>query len=68
MFLVPGCLAARHSLAILGFFGFFNVYMMRVNLSVAIVAMANNTDTELVHYGECTGQNYTTKHSVITFI
>ncbi|XP_022916483.2 putative inorganic phosphate cotransporter [Onthophagus taurus] len=37
------CLKARHLLGILGFFGFANVYAMRVNLSVAIVAMVNHT-------------------------
>lgn len=34
---------ARHTFAFLGFLGFVNVYAMRVNLSVAIVAMVNNT-------------------------
>jgi len=34
---------ARKILAIMGFLGFANVYAMRVNLSVAIVAMVNNT-------------------------
>ncbi|KAL1494936.1 hypothetical protein ABEB36_010440 [Hypothenemus hampei] len=33
----------RHILGILGFLGFANVYAMRVNLSVAIVAMVNQT-------------------------
>lgn len=37
------CLKARHILGILGFLGFANVYAMRVNLSVAIVAMVNST-------------------------
>ncbi|CAL4122351.1 unnamed protein product [Meganyctiphanes norvegica] len=37
------CLGARNVLCILGFLGFANVYAMRVNLSVAIVAMVNNT-------------------------
>ncbi|KAB0792782.1 hypothetical protein PPYR_14741 [Photinus pyralis] len=36
-------LKARHVLGILGFLGFANVYAMRVNLSVAIVAMVNHT-------------------------
>lgn len=36
-------LKARYVLGILGFLGFANVYAMRVNLSVAIVAMVNNT-------------------------
>ena len=30
-------------MALMGFLGFANVYAMRVNLSVAIVAMVNNT-------------------------
>lgn len=34
---------SRHILGILGFLGFANVYAMRVNLSVAIVAMVNST-------------------------
>lgn len=37
------CLKARYILGLLGFFGFANVYAMRVNLSVAIVAMVNNS-------------------------
>ena len=36
-------LLARHVFALLSFLGFANVYAMRVNLSVAIVAMVNNT-------------------------
>lgn len=36
-------LKSRHILGILGFLGFANVYAMRVNLSVAIVAMVNST-------------------------
>ncbi|XP_076445676.1 sialin-like [Babylonia areolata] len=41
-----GCLKARHSLALLAFLGFFNVYCMRVNLSVALVAMVNSTSSD----------------------
>lgn len=37
------CMKSRHILGILGFLGFANVYAMRVNLSVAIVAMVNQT-------------------------
>ena len=33
----------RHVFSLLGFLGFLNVYAMRVNLSVAIVAMVNST-------------------------
>ena len=36
-------LLTRHVFALLSFLGFANVYAMRVNLSVAIVAMVNNT-------------------------
>lgn len=41
------CLKARHILGIMGFLGFANVYAMRVNLSVAIVAMVNTTTPEI---------------------
>ncbi|XP_072029827.1 sialin-like [Amphiura filiformis] len=40
---IPGCIATRHVFAIFAFFGFVNVYMMRVNLSVALVAMVEYT-------------------------
>eukprot|EP00794_Sanderia_malayensis_P010934 gene10934-12095_t len=36
------CLPKRYLLALLSFFGFFNVYCLRVDLSVALVAMTNN--------------------------
>jgi len=36
-------LGIRHLVIFMGFLGFANVYAMRVNLSVAIVAMVNNT-------------------------
>lgn len=38
-----GIFGARHVLGIMGFLGFANVYAMRVNLSVAVVAMVNNS-------------------------
>lgn len=41
-FAAPG-FGVRHLMVILVFFGFLNVYAMRVNLSIAIVAMINNT-------------------------
>lgn len=46
MFLVEetaGWIKCRTVLGIMGFLGFANVYAMRVNLSVAIVAMVNST-------------------------
>ena len=39
----PRRFLSRHIFAFMGFLGFANVYAMRVNLSVAIVAMVNNT-------------------------
>ena len=36
-------LGKRHILMLLGFLGFTNVYALRVNLSVALVAMVNST-------------------------
>ncbi|XP_076437789.1 sialin-like [Babylonia areolata] len=37
------CFQARHALAFWAFVGFFNVYCLRVNLSVALVAMVNSS-------------------------
>lgn len=37
-------LGVRHLLAVMVFFGFFNDYTLRTNLSIALVAMVNNTD------------------------
>ncbi|XP_069105865.1 sialin-like [Argopecten irradians] len=34
----------RHTFTILSFLGYFNLYTMRFNISVAIVSMANHTD------------------------
>lgn len=39
-----GWIKCRTVLGIMGFLGFANVYAMRVNLSVAIVAMVNITN------------------------
>lgn len=36
------CIPKRYVLAIMSFFGFFNVYCLRVDLSVALVAMTSN--------------------------
>ncbi|XP_046544390.1 LOW QUALITY PROTEIN: sialin-like [Haliotis rubra] len=36
---------ARHVLALMAFIGFFNVYCLRVNLSMALVAMVNTSST-----------------------
>lgn len=39
----PRCyVPKRYCLAVLAFFGMFNIYALRVNMSVAIVAMVNN--------------------------
>ncbi|XP_024121049.1 sialin, partial [Oryzias melastigma] len=42
----PQCCSARLNLAILMFLGFSVVYGLRVNLSVAMVAMVNSTDPD----------------------
>ncbi|XP_023326905.1 putative inorganic phosphate cotransporter [Eurytemora carolleeae] len=60
----------RHVLVLMGLLGFANVYCMRVNLSVAIVAMVNNT---AIHHqqdhssNECSpGQNLPETNSSAT--
>ncbi|XP_046377073.2 sialin-like isoform X1 [Haliotis rufescens] len=45
---------ARHFLALMAFMGFFNVYCLRVNLSMAVVAMANTSSS--THNNDSTSQ------------
>ncbi|XP_022248543.1 uncharacterized protein LOC106461899 [Limulus polyphemus] len=42
-------LRAQHILVLMGFFGFFNAYCLRVNLNIAIVAMVNYTVIQQGH-------------------
>ncbi|XP_076083719.1 sialin-like isoform X3 [Mytilus galloprovincialis] len=61
------CFGTRHFLAFMAFLGFVNVYCLRVNLSVGLVAMVNDTDTtkntsdEEACAGPDSGQNTTVK-------
>ncbi|XP_033726728.1 sialin-like [Pecten maximus] len=60
---------ARHTFTILSFIGYFHLYALRFNISIAIVAMVNHTDTHLdrndTQISECPdhGINKTTKTS-----
>lgn len=40
------CVPKRYIIAVLAFLGFLNVYALRVNLSMAIVVMVNDTNEE----------------------
>ncbi|XP_053315715.1 sialin [Spea bombifrons] len=42
---VPVCCSARYNLAVMALFGFFMLYALRVNLSVALVDMINSTSS-----------------------
>ncbi|KAG8582002.1 hypothetical protein GDO81_007887 [Engystomops pustulosus] len=46
---VPACCSARYNLAVLALFGFFMLYALRVNLSVALVDMVNSTSSQQVN-------------------
>ncbi|GCC32623.1 hypothetical protein chiPu_0011086 [Chiloscyllium punctatum] len=66
---VSACCSARCNLAILAFWGFFVVYALRVNLSVAMVEMLDNNATSLKNgsveacppHSNSTQQNYVKK-------
>ena len=45
---VPWWCSARLALAFVGFLGFVNLYCLRVNMSVAMVCMINNTAIDKV--------------------
>jgi ACS family sodium-dependent inorganic phosphate cotransporter-like MFS transporter 5 len=57
----PKCrLSCRYSLAILASLGFGVVYALRVNLSVALVAMVNSTNSKAnvdLHNPNCEGKH-----------
>lgn len=54
---VPWWTSCRLGLAVLGFFGFINLYALRVNLSVAIVCMVNGTAVHLNSKTETNNRN-----------
>lgn len=61
----------RHVLLILGLLGFTNVYALRVNLSVALVAMVNSTYTNgnsQTNSHECSHDGSTSDQVVNWFI
>lgn len=53
----PACCSSRYALALLSSYGFFVVYSLRVNLSVAMVDMLNSTHQSTVNHSstECPG-------------
>ncbi|XP_076634993.1 major facilitator superfamily transporter 10 [Colletes latitarsis] len=61
------CIKARYTLGFLGFLGFALVYAMRVNLSVAIISMVNQT-AGIHHDDNTTDVCNNTKSSNGTFI
>ncbi|XP_069829593.1 sialin isoform X2 [Dendropsophus ebraccatus] len=50
---MPTCCSARYNLAVLALLGFFMLYALRVNLSVALVNMVNSTSSEQVNSSVC---------------
>lgn len=61
---VPWWTSSRLGLAVLGFFGFVNVYALRFNLSVAIVCMVNATAVRLNSNSESDSVNSTNSINV----
>ncbi|XP_065214587.1 putative inorganic phosphate cotransporter isoform X2 [Planococcus citri] len=65
----PPCLGARHLVTFMLFLGMANAYIMRTNMSIAIVAMVNHTALPRDHsiptdFHECPGSANTT-HKVV---
>ncbi|XP_041107979.1 sialin isoform X2 [Polyodon spathula] len=65
----PACCSARYGLATLSFFGFFMVYALRVNLSVALVEMvktkvSSNSSSSVCPHSDSPGVQHNTTASV----
>ncbi|XP_058880936.1 sialin isoform X3 [Acipenser ruthenus] len=65
----PACCSARYGLAVLSFFGFFVVYALRVNLSVALVEMvktkvSSNSSSSMCPHSSSPGVQHNTTASV----
>ena len=56
----------RYILAVLAHFGFFVVYALRVNLSVALVGMVNSTYAQVSQDPECRKNNKTTNNEIVS--
>ena len=67
------CIPQRYVFAIMGHFGLFIVYALRVNISVAMVAMVNSTHSHKSSHPECnkskniTGQPNVSKYSLCIY-
>ncbi|XP_014680972.1 PREDICTED: sialin-like [Priapulus caudatus] len=48
----PLCCSQRMILAVVGFFGFLNLYALRINLSVGLVCMVNYTAIDMASHSE----------------
>ncbi|RXN01429.1 Sialin, partial [Acipenser ruthenus] len=69
VFSAPACCSARYGLAVLSFFGFFVVYALRVNLSVALVEMvktkvSSNSSSSMCSHSSSPGVQHNTTASV----
>ena len=60
----------RYVLCLLAFLGFFNLYALRVNLSVAMVAMVNHSAVEHGEsnnsVSECPGEVFNSTHDDVS--
>ncbi|XP_060061373.1 sialin isoform X3 [Erinaceus europaeus] len=61
----PVCCSARYNLAVLAFFGFFVLYALRVNLSVALVDMV---DSNITSAGNMTSKECADHSATITVL
>lgn len=62
LYLSSGGLGTRHFVTFMLFLGMANAYIMRTNMSVAIVAMVNHTALPVIHEAtdtECGDDNRT---------
>ena len=60
-------LSARHTLAVMGFFGIMNLYFSRIDLSIAIVAMVGKVSVTVENSNVtlCNDLRYVLSQSIV---
>lgn len=69
IFLFAACVGVRHFVTFMLFLGMANAYIMRTNMSIAIVAMVNHTALPKdvpINFTECPGSSFANETAAVS--